>query len=214
MMNCIYNLAVTSIDHWIGLTGGLTGFARAGVSSMNTLLGRPVAAYTNITWLLENWIKPNTMYSECEFCPCGETPLAAASAIQDMLLDSYNNSIHVFPGTDTSVMQDVSFYQLRAQGAFLVSAALDNSGLVTFVQVESLAGEPCTVTANIPLPWAVYPPSIKLQFTNKNTANLVNFGKGDVVIIYNSSGNVIGDPLFTIKPSEGIPAQYNFWGTH
>lgn len=33
-------LAFASIDHWLGMTDGLTGFCRTAASSMNVLLGK------------------------------------------------------------------------------------------------------------------------------------------------------------------------------
>ena len=92
-------LAEASIDHWLGMTQGLTGFCRTGASSMNVLLGRrrectvhcccsnglsprcrltqivaAEAAFTNLTYLLDGYILPNTFYHEGENGECGETP--------------------------------------------------------------------------------------------------------------------------------------------
>jgi hypothetical protein len=41
---------------------------------MNVLLGRKEAAFTNITFLFDKYIEPNTMYYEGKGYPCGETP--------------------------------------------------------------------------------------------------------------------------------------------
>jgi hypothetical protein len=40
------------------------------------------SAYTNVTFVIDSWILPNTMYAEGSVDPCGETPPATASAIQ------------------------------------------------------------------------------------------------------------------------------------
>lgn len=50
-------LNTRSVDHWIGMTGELTGFCRTAVSSMSALMGRPAAAWTNITYLLDHYIE-------------------------------------------------------------------------------------------------------------------------------------------------------------
>ncbi len=47
--------------------------------------------------------------------------MAAASGLQEMLLQSYGGIIRIFPAIPKT-WQDVSFFQLRAEGAFLVSA--------------------------------------------------------------------------------------------
>ena len=46
---------------------------------MNVLLGRPAAAFTNLTFLLDQYILPNTFYHEGENGECGETPPAASN---------------------------------------------------------------------------------------------------------------------------------------
>lgn len=50
-----------------------------------------------------------------------EGNMAAPAGIQEMLLQSYGGIIRIFPAIPET-WQDVGFYQLRAQGAFLVSA--------------------------------------------------------------------------------------------
>jgi hypothetical protein len=49
---------------------------------MNVIFGRREAALTNLTYLLDSYILPNTFYNEGENGECGETPPAASSAIQ------------------------------------------------------------------------------------------------------------------------------------
>ena len=62
-----------------------------------------------------------------------EGNMAFASGVQEMLLQSHTELIRVFPAVPTS-WKDVSFTQLRAMGAFLVSAEKKN-GSVTKVTV-------------------------------------------------------------------------------
>lgn len=97
------DLATASVDYWLGMTDGLTGFCRTAASSMNVLFGRRQAALTNLTYLLDSYILPNTFYHEGENGECGETPPAATSAIQDWMLlqwsDLRGEAIHVFAGT-------------------------------------------------------------------------------------------------------------------
>ena len=49
---------------------------------MSNILGRRSSAYSNVTYLLDNYILPNTFYHEGENGACGETPPMAASAMQ------------------------------------------------------------------------------------------------------------------------------------
>ena len=57
-----------------------------------------------------------------------EGNMAAAAGLQEMLLQSYGGIIRVFPAIPSS-WQDVGFYQLRAEGAFLVSARKEGGQL-------------------------------------------------------------------------------------
>lgn len=70
--------------------------------------------------------------------PCIETSLAYNTCVQDMLLQSWGGKIRVFPALP-DVWQDVEFENLRAEGAFLVSACRKN-GITQSVSIKSLAG--------------------------------------------------------------------------
>ena len=58
------DIAARSVDHWLGMGGALTGFCRTAASPMNVMLGRRSAAFTNITYLVDAYILPNTFYRE------------------------------------------------------------------------------------------------------------------------------------------------------
>ncbi len=67
-----------------------------------------------------------------------EGNFAFAAGLQDMLIQSHTGSIHIFPAIPKT-WSDVSFMQLRAEGAFLVSATLAK-GQVTQVNIQALQG--------------------------------------------------------------------------
>jgi hypothetical protein len=96
---------------------------------------------------LQGDLYPNGLWYES---PCIESTLAAANIIQDMLLQSWSDPakeetgpIRIFPAVPTA-WQDVEFHDLRAEGAFLVSAKR-SGGETAWVRIKSLAGEPCRV---------------------------------------------------------------------
>ncbi len=64
------------------------------------------------------------------------------ATINEMLMQSYEGVIRLFPCWNKK--SDASFENLRADGAFLVSAELKN-GNVTSLKVKSLQGRKCTV---------------------------------------------------------------------
>ncbi|MEZ5043738.1 MAG: hypothetical protein R2828_27825 [Saprospiraceae bacterium] len=67
-----------------------------------------------------------------------EGNFAFAAALQEMLIQSHTGIVHVFPAIPEG-WQDLSFQQLRTEGAFLVSAKQEK-GIVTRVQIESTMG--------------------------------------------------------------------------
>ena len=87
--------------------------------------------------------------------------LATASAIgpcsgivQNMLIQSWSDPakdepgpIRIFPALP-SAWEDVEFHDLRAEGAFLVSAKR-SAGKTEWVRIKSLAGEPCRVRTDM-----------------------------------------------------------------
>ena len=98
---------------------------------------------------LADELEPNGLWP-CTGNPCIESTLAIANIVQSMLIQSWSDPaaaspgpIRVFPALP-SAWTDVEFHDLRAEGAFLVSADCRNRS-TTWVRIESLAGEPCRV---------------------------------------------------------------------
>ena len=67
------------------------------------------------------------------------------ATVNEMLMQSYEGIIRLFPCWDKK--SNASFENLRADGAFLVSAALEN-GQITEFKIKSLAGRKCTTESN------------------------------------------------------------------
>jgi hypothetical protein len=88
-------------------------------------------------------LHPNGMWYSS---PCLESSLSAANNMQTMLLQSWGDTIRVFPAMPAA-WPDAVFHNLRAEGAFLVSARRV-AGKTQWVRIESLAGEPCRVKPN------------------------------------------------------------------
>ena len=100
---------------------------------------------------LQGDLYPNGLWYES---PCIESTLAVANIIQDMLIQSWSDPagtspgpIRIFPALP-SAWKDVEFRDLRAEGAFLVSAKR-SGGETEWVRIKSLAGEPCRVRPGI-----------------------------------------------------------------
>ena len=67
-----------------------------------------------------------------------EGNMAAAAGLQEMLLQSYSGTVRLFPAVPAS-WKNAGFYQLRAEGAFLVSAQ-KKDGHVIRVAIQSEKG--------------------------------------------------------------------------
>ena len=66
--------------------------------------------------------------------------IAATAAINDLLLQSHGGTMRFFPVWNASALGSASFTTLRAYGAFLVSASVDNVGTVSPVSLSSEVG--------------------------------------------------------------------------
>ena len=145
--NALHDIRVKGTGEW-------TGWA---FPWMSLIASR--AACGNMAWqMLDTYanafIKPNTFhvngdprifgYSLFTYEPMTlEAGFGAAAAIMEMLLQSYDGVIRLFPSVPDR-WHDAYFAGLRAEGAFLVTAKLEG-GQVPFVHITSEAGAPCQV---------------------------------------------------------------------
>jgi len=134
--------------YWLSLKGHHEGYSHTGASSINASLGKGDEALASLKKLFGSFLRPNTMYKEAG--PVIETPLSGAQSIHDMLLQSWGDKIRIFPALPSD-WKDVSIYQMRTQGAFLVSAKREK-GKTVFINIQSLAGEPCIIKTDMENP--------------------------------------------------------------
>ncbi len=144
-------LVEKSVVHWHKIGGGkeLAGYSYTGAASLYAALGRGNDAEAILHHFLNGNIGISQLLSNTFYVESGgknpviETPLSAANAISELLLQSWGGKIRIFPAVPDK-WKEASFDQLRTQGAFLVSAARQN-GQTQWVKIRSLAGEPCVV---------------------------------------------------------------------
>jgi alpha-L-fucosidase 2 len=207
-----------SITHFTSLDGDNCMYKFSGAASLWASLGKGDSA---LFWLkrsleiLPRFGKPpgpsriptvtqNTFYSEREN-PTFESPIASSRSMLDMMFQSWGGIIHVFPAMPT-LWENASFYQLRAEGAFLVSAVRMN-GKTKFIHVKSLAGEPCIIASDLLEDVKlVAPPSVKLL--KKGNQWVLTLKKGQEAIIYTGKKPA----SFTIKANSLNPNEMNSWG--
>ena len=125
-----------SMKHWRGFGRGIAGYSHTGGACMAAILGDGDQALEYLS-NLRPYVHPNTFYSEIGL-PVMETPLHGATAMQEMLFQSWGGRLRCFPAVP-SVWQDAQFLSFRGEGGFLVSASRRN-GETDWVEVVSTRG--------------------------------------------------------------------------
>lgn len=130
------DLMKKSIDHWHSFDKALQGYSFTGGASMFAKMGDGNKAYNYLKTFMTDFLRANTMYLEAG--PVIETPLSAVTSINEMLVQSWGDTIRVLPAIPDS-WQNIAFHQLRTEGAFLVSAKMED-GELKWVKITSEVG--------------------------------------------------------------------------
>ncbi len=178
-----------SVVHWHKIENGkgLAGYSYTGAASLYAALGRGNDANDILQHFLTGSIGisqllANTFYVEAGGRnPVIETPLSAAASTMELLLQSWGGKVRIFPAVPDK-WRETSFYHLRAQGGFLVSAARNN-GKTAWISVKSLAGEPCVV--KVP-DW-----NNAVQTSKGSKIEITNIGKGEFKIALKAGQEIL-----------------------
>lgn len=177
--NTIDNLLNKGSDWW-------TGYSFSWLGNLQARKFDGEGASKSLRIFAENFCLPNSFhvngeqhdkgFSKFKYRPFTlEGNFAFASAIQEMLIQSHSGVVHVFPAIPES-WETLSFDQLRAEGAFLISAKKEK-GLMKSIQIHSEKGG-----------------FIKLKnpFINQSfTCDTPYVIKGDILIILTKEGQEI-----------------------
>ena len=208
-------LVEKSVVHWHKIENGkaLAGYSFTGAASLYAALGRGNDANELLHHFLlgsigMGQVLSNTFYTEAGGKnPVIETPLSAAASIMELLIQSWGGKIRVFPATPDS-WKDASFYHLRAQGGFLVSASR-SEGRTIWVSVKSLSGEPCVL--KIPDWTAVSQTgeSKKIEVTKIGEGEFkINLKAGDEIVLSSESAKIKS----IVKPVAHPVSELNLYG--
>ncbi|ULQ51574.1 glycosyl hydrolase family 95 catalytic domain-containing protein [Flavihumibacter fluvii] len=128
-----------------------------------------------------NGDQTNLGYSSAHYRPFTlEGNFAFAAGLQEMLLQSYGGQIAIFPAIPAS-WKTLSFDQLRAEGAFLVSAAMEN-GIVTRIKILSEKGGKVRLKL---------PSSGELKITASNGIQTTKVRDGELIITATPGGYIL-----------------------
>lgn len=183
----------------------------------------------------------NTFYREGTYGSCTETPYAAAWAMTDWLLQSWNGTLHVYPGIPDSLgnlsnpdeflvagAATASFFSLRAEGGYNVSASRrvvnsSSTALVTvpfWVAVSAMPGPaaytaagggPVTVRVSLPRPLAIDPPTQAFVDNGDGSVTLQFLAVGGTAVLYSAA---FPPASYTVTETVGCESDYNWWGYH
>lgn len=198
-------LIAKSFDHWMSLPSAFRGYSWTGAASICAAIERPDEAVKHLTYFVngEGRYKclPNTFYAEAG--PVIETPLSGARSLQDILLQSWGNTIRVFPGVPAA-WPDVTIHKMRAEGAFLVSASR-RGGKTQWIRIESLAGEPCRVKCDLGDIQTDH--DVRLKKLDNGVVEL-ELNKGQSVVLFPSGAM----PNLTVEPVSAQEGRSNMYG--
>ncbi|MFJ8822603.1 glycosyl hydrolase family 95 catalytic domain-containing protein [Streptomyces sp. NPDC102467] len=142
----------TTFDHWVEDRSLWAGYSFACASSMASRIGRPdqaldlLASFTDGHVFHNSRMTENTMYVEGTNLAV-ESPLTAGQSVLDMMVQSHQGPVRVFPGVSAR-WPDASIQGLRTQGAFVIDADRA-AGATRWVRVHSEAGSPLVLDHGI-----------------------------------------------------------------
>ncbi len=181
-------LVEKSLRHWLTVGNrssgdGIYGWSRAAAASIFAALGDGDNALDQIHRHMadKRFVRPNTMYIEGS--PVIECSIVLGRSLQDLLIQSHGGLIRVFPSVPDA-WSDAVFHNLRAEGAFLVSAER-KGGKTKWVRIRSLAGEPCRVRVD---------------------------GRVHELRMASGEETLLGDGPAVVAPQAADPASGNPWG--
>jgi len=170
-------------------------------------------------------MQPNTFQGENggdgHADPTSETPLAMASAVQDMLVftDDASDAFRVFWGVPASV-PEASFHELRVAGAILVSGKR-LAGKTIFIAVRATLTGSSSCTFFPPPDWdekelavlSISGVSLRKSATVEGAWELDSLSTISAAVVFPESESPTSDDL-TIRPAYGDPQFFNWWGYH
>ncbi|TCJ19567.1 alpha-L-fucosidase [Flaviaesturariibacter flavus] len=196
-----------SLEQWKRNDESWRGYSYTGSGSIHALMGEGDSTWKLLNEMMKGRfaIQPNTMYLEAG--PVIETPLSAVTTLNEMLLQSHNGIIRIFPALPAA-WSDVSFDKLLARGAFEVSA-VRQGGVTRFVRIRSLAGGPCLLRTGFAGPVKMIGPgTVKLQPRADGLLS-VSLKKGQEVILYSGQR-----PASLLARGVNGDDRNNYWGVH
>ena len=200
-----------SIEHFTSFNGDDCMFKFNGASSLWAAIGNGDSAlkYLNRSLIILNprtgpTVTANTLYSENGW-PTFESPIASSRSELDLLMQSWGGKIRIFPAIP-SEWKDASFYNLRAEGGFVVSA-VKKEGITLFISIKSLAGEPCIIKSDMKGTIKLVA-SKAVKIKQQDGLITLTIPKGEEAILYTGKKPA----SFEVTPLQFKKEECNSWG--
>ncbi|MHC4252172.1 MAG: discoidin domain-containing protein [Planctomycetota bacterium] len=198
-----------SVDFWqeVGGGRGLKSWSHAAAVSLYAGMGDGDKALEHLNKHHDNrrFVMPNGMY--IEGAPVIECALITGRSLHDMMLQSWGDTIRVFPAMP-GAWKDAVFHDLRTEGAFLVSAER-RGGLTRWVRIKSLAGEPCRVRPSLGAPVRLVRNGVAVPLAPAaDGAYDIPLARGDEVLLCSGPGL----PRVVVAPLPAARETWNVWG--
>jgi len=208
-----------SIHTWILRGHGeWVGFSWTWAASIAAHVGRSTLARTLLLDYTDRFITENTLMFQGALQACDMTVWESGNsstleagfgfldAVQNMLIQSHNGVIRVFPAAPPA-WASASFWRLRAEGAFLVSAQ-QSDGKAEFVELISEKGG----TARVRSTFGSYDMHVEdmkgpREFRLDHKDVVLETAPGDRLWIWAGP-----KPNLQIRPIAGSPDEYHFFG--
>ncbi|WP_295677003.1 glycoside hydrolase family 95-like protein [uncultured Mucilaginibacter sp.] len=151
--NSIHLLDSIGPDYWCGYSyawlANMKARAKDGEGAAKALQIF-AKAFCSVNSFHLNGDQTKSGYSKFQYRPFTlEGNFAFAAGLQEMLIQSYAGFIAIMPALP-SAWNNVSFENLRTEGAFLVSAKKVN-GITSFIKIKSEKGGKCVIQTDIPV---------------------------------------------------------------
>lgn len=130
-----------SVTHWLTVPGnGLAPWSNIIAAGIYATLQNGDEAKARLDQSFDGF-NANTMYREAG--QCAETPYMWVKVFTDMLINAKNDTLSIFPAIPAK-WTNISFDKLRIEGAFLVSASLENAK-ISSIKIMSEKGGTITI---------------------------------------------------------------------
>jgi len=167
------------------------GYSFSWLANMYARMDRGEDAAKELRIFASCFCSPNSFHLNGDQCKAGyssytydpftlEGNFAFASAIQEMLIQSHNGIIRIFPAIPSD-WKNISFKNLRTEGAFLVSAKKENGIIDAFTISATESG-----IARIQLPFPTF-----FIGSSEKMKLLESTNKKEIVLKFEKGGNAV-----------------------